>query len=170
MTTIVQRIEESGYNPTEVELVEYLTLAKNAQLVTSTIEGGYFKILLHRSIRCGSIKDAHKYLYSHVTQVVVTPDMTALERNKATNFARSAYSTLMKASKLGIRLTPNYTKGDYYNSIKSVAAQTQPDPLNAQTRACLLINKANKITQGNKDAREYTLIYTRQLFGDVDNG
>ena len=116
MSTVIERLEEVGYKPNDKLLRELLKLTKNSSKVQGAVHGGYFSVLLNRAIERG-VKQAHQELYPIVKEECTSEDMTAKERNAATNFARSAYSTLLKAERNGIMLQPGWTKQQYTDAI-----------------------------------------------------
>jgi hypothetical protein len=108
--SILDQIEASSYDPSDDKLRELIQLAASVYKVDTEVTGSYFRVLNTRALR-HPLPDVHKAMYTIVKEECITPGMTALERNSATNFARSAYSTLAKAKRLGFVSTPFDTKG-----------------------------------------------------------
>lgn len=134
MTTIVQLVEEKGFDISNDEAKEYLTLGAGASKVSRAIKGGYFRLLATRAHKEGSVTKAHRILYPIVTSVYTTPSMTGVEKNKATNFARSAYSTLLKTEQVrGLSaIDPAQSKEYHRGLVKRVTAPNWYELWNAE--------------------------------------
>lgn len=113
--SILDDVAKEGYlaTPAEVEQVVQYVGAGTAVKVSS--EGAYFKVLLNHTLADGGDEKAlnkhHKWMYEIVLKELTTKDMTAKERNSATNFARTAKATLRACIKEGVALSPGLTKG-----------------------------------------------------------
>jgi hypothetical protein len=94
VSTILEKIEQAAYLPDTETLESFFALVGNVQKVDKGITRSYWNILKAKSLKVGSIRTAHDELYPLVLKHCTNKDMTAKERNDATNFARSAFSTL----------------------------------------------------------------------------
>jgi hypothetical protein len=122
MPTILEEVEDAGFTISEDKLRELLALRVAGSKVVDRVDSSYFKILLGTSIAHGSVREAHNFLYPIVKESVCREGLTSKERNRATNFARSAYSVLLKAEKQGLALNMEWTK----SHVQKLTSQPKP--------------------------------------------
>lgn len=152
MSTVIERLETSGYKPEEKLLREFLKLARNSHTVSGAVDGGYFKVLLRLSIDLASVKKAHNQLYPIVKEECITEDMNAQQRNKATNFARSAYSTLSKAERAGMVLVSTFTKEEIIEWTKN-----KTKPIDGRAKVIQHIRDLNYLIGSGQVTRDEVL-------------
>lgn len=127
MSSILQRAEEKSYRISNDEARELIRVCRDSAKVSESANNSYFRLLQLRASAYDDLERAHKELYQIVKEECITPEMNATERNRATNFARSAVSVLRSYVKAGFPLDPDKTKSECWEQIKGAKVPLTPE-------------------------------------------